>query len=194
MTKEERILKLKGSKDYPIWAMRMESSLIKEKLFSPIEDENHTRNKEALAYIQLSLADGPLMQTKHITTAKAAWDALKNLYNSSGFSSNFLTIKALFNTTITQFSSIEEYLNKVKELIEELNSRDINIPEIVMIAWILNNLDDSYNGYITTITQALRNNPDAYTLETLFSSLINKAKQFQALDSDDQVNITSKKP
>jgi gag-polypeptide of LTR copia-type len=92
------------------------------------------------------------MQIKHLNNAKLAWESLRNLYNSSGFTSEFLLIKDFFNITLNNFSNIEEYLNKVKEIIEELNSREIIIPEKVIIAWILNNLNESYNSYITNIS------------------------------------------
>ena len=41
---------------------------------------------------------------------------LKNLYSPKGFSSEFLIYKELFETTLSKYSSMEEYLNKVKQL------------------------------------------------------------------------------
>ena len=168
---------LKGSENYPIWSIRMEAGLIRERLSAPLTDESHLKNKEALALIGLHSADGPLLQIKHCNTALSAWNTYKKLYNNTGFSSNFLYIKELFNTSLENYNSMEEYLNKIKELYEELNSREIIIPEIVIITWILNNLNESYESYITNITQSLRNNSNSYNLESLSSSLLDEARR-----------------
>jgi len=44
-------------------------------------------------------------------------EPIKNLYSLKGFSSKFLIYKELFKTTLSKYSSIEEYLNKVMQLI-----------------------------------------------------------------------------
>jgi hypothetical protein len=58
-----------------------------------------------------------------------AWEALKNLYNPSGFTTEYLLIKEFFDSNLSKFSSIEEYLNKIKGLVDELNVRDIKLPK-----------------------------------------------------------------
>ena len=183
--------KLKGSNDYNFWAIRMQAILTNEKLLQPILQEGHTKNEEALALIYLSIEDGPLSQIQHIKSAKEAWDKLQSLYKPVSFTSNFLLIKDLFNTQFTSYNSIEEYLNRIKEIYNDLESRDIKIPEIVVIAWILNSLDESFSSYITNITQALRNDSEAYNLESLTSSLIDEAKRTQ--DINPQAFLIKKK-
>lgn len=71
---------------------------------------------------------------------------------------------------------MEEYLNKVKSLVDDLKSKDILLPNQVIIAWVLNSLSDEYEGFIQNIIQSLRQDPKAYTIETLFSSLIDEAR------------------
>ena len=62
--------KLTSSKNYPVWVIRMEALLIKEKLLSAIETAESPKSKETLAHIRLRLNDGLLIQTKHINNAK----------------------------------------------------------------------------------------------------------------------------
>jgi gag-polypeptide of LTR copia-type len=69
-----------------------------------------------LANIRLTIKDGLLLQIQYSKTALEAWKLLKNLYSPKGFSSEFLICKELFETTLSKYSSIEEYLNKVKQL------------------------------------------------------------------------------
>lgn len=185
------IPKLKGSENYITWSLRMEAFLIKEKLISAISIAEDIKSQEALANIRLLIEDGPLLQIKHYNNAKDAWDFLKNLYNSSGFTSEFLLIKEFFNLSLEDIS-IEKYLNKIKELKDELLSRDIKIPEKVIITWILHNLDNSYFSYITSVSQALRNNPNYYTLETLSSSLLDESKRLE--NNGEKAFLINKKP
>jgi len=69
-----------------------------------------------LANIRLIIEDGPLLQIQYSKTALEAWKLLKNLYSLKGFSLEFLICKELFETTLSKYSSMEEYLNKVKQL------------------------------------------------------------------------------
>ena len=112
------IQKLRGAINYEVWALRTDAFLIREKqkaaILSP--DINSDINGQALATIRLLVEDGPLLQIQHITSAKEAWDSLKNLYSSKGFISEFLICQEFFNTTLDKYDSIEEYLNKVKQL------------------------------------------------------------------------------
>ena len=73
-------------------------------------------NAKAISNIQLLIEDRPLLQIQHITRAYEAQEALKNLYSLKGFSSEFLICREFFETTLLKYSSMEEYINKVKEL------------------------------------------------------------------------------
>ena len=52
--------KLKGGKNYIVWALRMKSYLVREKLFKAINEEDFPKSEEALALIRLKVEDGPL--------------------------------------------------------------------------------------------------------------------------------------
>jgi len=52
---------------------------------------------------------------------------LKNLYSPKGFSLEFLIYKELFKTTLSKYSSMEEYLNKVKQLTDQLKAKGIEL-------------------------------------------------------------------
>ena len=58
---------------------------------------------------------------------------LKNLYSPKGFSSEFLIYKELFETTLSKYSSMEEYLNKIKQLTDQLKAKGIELPNQVII-------------------------------------------------------------
>jgi len=93
--------KLKGSANYPIWAIRMTAFLTKEGLMTAISmNVDPDINAKALSNIQLLIEDGPLLQIQNITNAKEAWEALKNLYSPKEFSSEFLICREFFDTNL----------------------------------------------------------------------------------------------
>ena len=47
---------------------------------------------------------------------------------------------------------MEEYLNKVKQLSDQLKAKNLELPKQVIIAWILNNLTDNYDRLVFNIT------------------------------------------
>ena len=184
--------KLKGNSNYEVWSLRTEAFLIKEKLNTPIispESATSDENTTTLANIKLLLDDGPLLQIRHITSAKEAWESLKNLYSPKGFTSEFLICREFFNTTLDKCSSMEEYLNKVKQLSDQLKAKELELPKQVIIAWVLNSLTENYEGFVSNITQSLRNSKtEDYNLEELFSNLLDESKRQETKDYKDYNN------
>jgi len=112
--------KLKGQSDFKIWRLRTEALLVRENTTSAIIAENLPVNLEidrkALSTIKLLVEDGPLLQIQYSVTAKEAWQTLEDLYSPKGFTSEFLLYKEFFSTTLQSLNSIEEYINKIKQL------------------------------------------------------------------------------
>ena len=137
--------KLKGSENYITQSIRTKAYLIKDDLYSTIEDPVLGReNDKALAIIKLLCEDGPLLYIKDIASAKEAWQKLEDLYNPKGFTTEYLTLKEFFNTSLEEYNSMEEYLNKVKTLVNNLKGKEIILPNQVIIAWVLNSLSSEY--------------------------------------------------
>jgi Reverse transcriptase (RNA-dependent DNA polymerase)/gag-polypeptide of LTR copia-type/Integrase core domain/GAG-pre-integrase domain len=196
------ITKLKGAENYEVWALRTIAYLTKEGLNTALitNDITDDINSKALSHIQLLIDDGPLLQIQHIKNAFEVWNSLKNLYSPKGFSSEFLICRDFFDTTLEKYSNkMEEYLNKIKQLSDQLKAKNIELPKQVIIAWVLNNLTDNYDGLVSNITQSLRNDINSYNLENLFSNLLDESKRqdskelSQALYSSNK-NYKGKKP
>lgn len=173
--------KLTGSDNYIIWSIRLQALLIKEELYDPIEKDsisntNTTKNRKALAIIKLLCDDSPLLYIRDENSAKKAWETLRDIYNPKGFTTEYLILKEFFNTSLEGFDSMENYLNKVKLLIDDLRSKEIILPNQVIIAWILNSLDENYDSFVQNITQALRQDPLAYSVDSLVKSLIDESR------------------
>ena len=95
---------------------------------------------------------GPTLQIRHEEYARPAWDKLKTLYDTQGFTSEFLLYNKFFNSKPENFKSLKSYLNKVKRLIEELKARDLELPSQIVISWILANLGKEFEGFVLNIT------------------------------------------
>ena len=103
---------------------------------------------------------------------------LAELYSPKGFNSKFLLCKELFQTTLESSGSIELYINSIRRLYDQLKAKGIELPKQLIIAWTLNNLNDDYDSFITSITQSLRSNEDAFTLENLFSNILDESRRY----------------
>ena len=148
-------------------------------------------NSKALFNIQLLVEDGPLLQIQHIMRAYEAQEFLKNLYSLKGFSSKFLICREFFDTYMLKYNFIKKYLNKVKQLSDQLKVKNLELPKQVIITWVLNNLTNNYDRLMFNITQSLKINIDSYTFETLFSNLLNGSKRQESNEANtDQALIT----
>ena len=72
---------------------------------------------------------------------------------------------------------MEEYLNKVKQLTDQLKAKGIELPNQVIVAQVLNNLTSPYGGFVTMVTQSYRTNSSTINLENLFSNLLDKSRR-----------------
>ena len=72
---------------------------------------------------------------------------------------------------------MEEYLNKVKQLTDQLKAKGIELPNQVIITWVLDNLTSLYKGFVIIITQSYKTNYSTINLENLFFNLLDKSKR-----------------
>ena len=184
------ISKLKGSENYEIWALRMQSLLIKEKCWT-FQDTTGDATKttdnadKSLALIRLAIEDGPLLQIRNLITPQDAWDGLKKLYSPKGFSSEFLLFKEFFDTTLVNSSnSVEAYINTITRLTDDLNARDLKLPDKLIMAWVLNHLTPEYEGFVSNITQSYRIDGAKFDLQGLFSNLLDESRRLSYKDND----------
>ena len=185
MSSESNVIqKLVGSSNYTIWALRMKALLVDRGLKAIIttDDVSDDVNDRALAAIQLFISDGPLLHVQNDERAHGTWNKLKSLYSSTGFSSEFIIIKEFFRCKLKKYSSMEEFINKIKQLNDELTSRELALPRQVVMSWVLDNLTSEYGFIVTGITQSLRVNPNSYDLDMLFSSLVDESKRLSSID------------
>ena len=193
------ISKLKGSENYEIWALRMQSLLIKENCWTfsgtPADPSKPAENAEkALALIRLAIEDGPLLQIRNFATPSSAWDGLKKLYSPKGFSSEFLIFKEFFDTTLANSNnSVEDYINTITRLTDNLDTRNLKLPDKLIMAWVLNHLTPEYEGFVSNITQSYRIDGAQFDLPGLFSNLLDESRRLSYKDGNSQQALAAAK-
>lgn len=203
------IPKLSGQANYEIWALRMKAVLIEKNLWDYMLPSNslspgdmtpesakllQSGANRALALMQLSLQDRPLLQIRHIVAPLDAWTALRELYSPRGFSSEFLLFKELFTTSLSsENGSMEAFLHKVKRLVDDLLAKGNELPTKLVISWVLNNLTSDYESFVANTIQTIRLNEASVSLENLFSSLLDESRRLQGLESPSQALVASKR-
>ena len=88
---------------------------------------------------------------------------------------------------------MEEYLNKVKQLTDQLKAKGIELPNQVIVAWVLNNLTSPYEGFVTMVTQSYRTNSSDINLENLFSNLLDESRRQVSKDQEIAL-VTGRRP
>jgi hypothetical protein len=104
--------------------------------------------------------------------------ALKNLYESKDFSSEFLICKELFNTRLQNTDNLENYLAKIRRLIDDLKVKNIILSDRFIAAYILNNLIKNYENIIAIIIQSIRFT-SIINLEDLSAQLIDESRRLK---------------
>ena len=140
------------------------------------------QSNQATALIRLMLEDGPLLLTKNCTNSMLLWEQLQGLYQTNGFSSEFLISRDLFSTTLAGCKgSIEDYLNRIRRLTDELATRNLAIPNKVIAAYTLSNLGSEWENTVAIISQTFRSQPGDIDLLALFSQLIDESRRREAI-------------
>ena len=191
-TERITIAKLKGSSDYPSWKRNCKAILTREDYDEAIETDLSTssdpdqkrKNSKAMASILLFCTDEVQIQIADYTSAYLAWQALDRTYNRSGFITEYILLKQFFSTSLSQFQSMEAFLYKIRNLTSELENHNISLPKQVVISWTLFGLTPEYEPFVQNITQAFRGNTNAYTFDTLTSSLIDEARGKEAISNE----------
>ena len=200
-----KVPKLIGSPNWDLWSIRMESILIEKgydevlttsiSIIDPTSGEYNrlkALSQKATAYIKLALADGPLLQTRHITDPCKLWNTLQGLYEPKGFSSEFLIVKELINTTlVSSKGNLELYLQNIKRLVNSLEARNIKLPNSFIVALLLNNLSSDYKYIVTIITQSIRESSNV-DIDAIFSQLIDESRRLKSIKGDKAVGTPYK--
>lgn len=112
------------------------------------------KNQKALAYISLSLTPIEQHHILDCTTAKAAWDILKKLYEGKGRNRKFLLMEQLFKLNMDAHgTTMDSYLRTMKDKLSELAAIGITLDKEVKLALIFNGITERFRYLIVALEQ-----------------------------------------
>ena len=199
-----KIPKLLGSSNWDIWSIRIEALLIqqgyKQVMTNDIGDlspQEHLiledKSERAISYIRLALSDGPLLQTRFITNPYLLWIKLQELYETSGFSSEFLLSRELINTTLDSSNKdLEKYVQTFTRIVNSLTAKDIILPKKFLVALLLNNLNKDYENVVAIITQTIRiAKNEEIDLDSVISQLLDESRRLKSIRNKKSNSVTT---
>jgi len=182
-------LMLEGSQrfngtNYNIWKQRMLTifeyrrldQLVLKKELRPgtagtDQDKFDDRNREAVMLLKLSVADDQLPQIPSGKTAAEIWQQLKDLHETSDKSRAFFLKNQLFSIMMDEHVSLQEHLNKIKDIRDQLEAIGRTMEEEDLVVITLKSLPQSYEHFIETL------NITATNVDLKFPDLCTKLMQ-----------------
>ena len=128
------------------------------------------RERKALATICLSLGDEQLSLVRTATTAKEAWSKLESHFEVKSLANELFLRKKYFTMSMGVDDSMSKHINKMKELVSQLEAVGASITEDDQVATLLCSLPESYTSLIT----ALESRADNLTLEFVTARLLHE--------------------
>lgn len=168
--------------NYYVWQYRVEMLLIKEGLWDaiklekpePVTNKWRKMDDEARAYISLLVADNQLNHVRKATTAKDAWNTLKEYHQKSTLSNKVRLMREICGLKLPDNGDAEAHINSMTELFDKLGALGERLSEKWVVAMLLGSFPRSYDILIT----ALETRPEEdLTLSLVQSKLLEENRK-----------------
>lgn len=153
------VTKLNDS-NYFNWAFKMELLLIKEDLWSVVEQEKPDspgtawlkKDQEARIIIGLSVEDPQLCLIRKSKSAKESWDAIKEHYMKDTLSNQVRLIRRICSTKLEEGGNMDKHIKKMNEYFQQLQAMgEETLTEKWSVAFLLSSLPESYDSIVTAL-------------------------------------------
>lgn len=152
------IQRLRGRENYDTWCVAAKSYLVIKGYWSivaaeptiPTNDDGAISEKIEKALSEITLLIEPSCYT-HIsekTTAKTAWDALKEAFADGGVCRRIVLLQQLVSTKLNDCASMEDFVNKTTTLWTKVKSAGFAIDENVAASLMLAGLPSEYKPMV----------------------------------------------
>jgi transposase InsO family protein len=178
--------------NYSVWKFKMELLLMKEDLWSQVSTKKpadttaaaswQKRDDRARATIGLLVEDSQLIHIRKDTTAKGAWESLKNYHEKSTLTSKVYLLRQICNLKLSETGNME-HVTTMQDLVDKLTALGEELKDHLLVAMLLSSLPETYSTLIT----ALESRPDTeLTLGFVKGKLIDEYKRRKGVpDSED---------
>lgn len=148
-----------NNENYFVWKYRMEMLLIKEGLWSaisidkpePVTPEWIKTDNEARAYISLLVADNQLNHVRSASTARIAWNQLKEYHERASLSNKVRIMREICSLKLSEGGDAELHISRMTELFAKLSALGEKLSDNWVVAMLLSSLPRSYDTLITAL-------------------------------------------
>ncbi|CAB4029134.1 RNA-dependent DNA polymerase [Paramuricea clavata] len=167
-----KITKLNGS-NYRNWAFNIRLYLQSFDLYghvdgsavSPGEDASdavkqafRTASKKAWTYICLAIEPGQQIHVRDTTTAKQAWDALKNQFQRESILQKIRLRQQYYTCKFHSGGNMLAHINNMRSLHDQLKEMGINVDDKELAMTLLGSLPEEFKPLITALDAVGENN------------------------------------
>ena len=186
----ERIAALDGT-NYRSWAFALKMLLKAHELWEVIEDEElemledaekkkrmetskwKKKDQLALSTIALSLKASEQEHIHSCTTARAAWDCLKGLYEGQGTHRFLSLLKSIGTAKLEEGVMMKDYIRGVRQTAEQLSEMDLKLEKAAVVGFILNGLPEGYHYLVVNLESQVK----TISYEDLSARLMDEEKR-----------------
>lgn len=189
-----------NNNNYQVWKFKIEKLLKREGTWKAIASPRLTTGEEAqdtwdqhddkaLGTICLLIEDTQISLIRNKTTAKEAWDALKEYHEKASGLNKFSLIVELLQLKYQDDEDMEKHVAKIQELIDNLTALG-NRSAIEFGPWIiLRSMPTSYH----TLISVLASRPeDELTIDIVKATLISEFKRRKSLAQSEDYDSAMK--
>lgn len=145
--------------NYGVWSFKMELLLKKEKIWdviklevpTPVDSKWLENDEQALSSIGLNIEDNQISHIRGATSAKEAWDRLKDYHQKSSLLSVVLLFKQLASLRLTDGGDMEKHLADFADITDKLSALGEIVKDKLQCTFLLMSLPSSYNSTISAL-------------------------------------------
>ena len=186
LTTDFKILKLNGA-NYRDWTFNMRLYLESLDLFGhvdgtvevPAEDTSaqvkrkfNSASKKAWTYICLAVEPNQQIHVRNTTTAKEAWDALKNQFARISISQIVRLCQKYYSSKFQSGGNMLEHINHLKSIHDQLKEMGANIDDGELAMTLLASLPDEFKPHFMVLDAV---GEEKVTFEKVKAMLLNDA-------------------
>lgn len=154
-TNTNNMERLRGRENYDTWCVAAKSYLVIKGYWSivatePAAPDNATTEKIEKALSEITLLIEPSCYAYIVgkTTAKTAWDALKDAFADSGVCRRIVLLQQLVSTKLNDCASMEDFVNRTTTLWAKVKNAGFAIDENVAASLMLAGLPNEYKPMV----------------------------------------------
>lgn len=148
--------KLRGRENFDTWKVAVKSYLIIKKLWQVIDENippevSPNTNAQAISELTLSIENSLYNYIEDSKSASTVWNGLLKAFDDSGVARKVTILNQLVSVKLTQYKSMEKYINAILLYWNKTKVAGFKIEEQVIASLMLGGLPEEYRAMILGI-------------------------------------------